>query len=167
MPIRRITKDDVELLIKYLENLLNEDPRWVETVKHPDSLTKKRELNYINTILDWQKSGRMFALVCENNGDIVCFGEYLKRFSNNENHMADLRFGVLSGHEDSAKKLVSDIITKARESGIEMLIYTHFRTQKAGISIVKRLGFKKCGTIPRYYKRGNTYTDRVIYTKIL
>ncbi|MEK7554843.1 MAG: GNAT family N-acetyltransferase [Patescibacteria group bacterium] len=161
MEIREFNIQDAAAALAFFRKLVHEDPERVERPQDVARLTIADEKRWIQERTDKEKAGEFFTRVAIEETSIVAEGEVerMKRWI--ERHVAELRFGVLPGNEVAAEKLVQKLIRVARAHGIEVLIYFHLATQKRGIRIAEKVGFRAIGKAKRYYKRGKTYTDRV------
>lgn len=109
----------------------------------------------------------MFVLCCEANGKIVAEGEVERKKRWIERHVAEIRFGVLPSYETEAYQMIKQLMQIAKKNEIEVLIYFHLVTQKSGLNIMNKAGFKIFGTLKNYYKRKKEYINRVYMMKIL
>ena len=164
---RRIAVTDAEAFLAYFARLTRLDPERVERPEDVAKLDVSMELSWIERRLDAERAGEMVVRCAEADGEIVALGELerLRRWI--ERHVAEIRFGVLPGHQEAARELVADLESRAREKGIEVLVYFHLATQTAGLAIMRSLGYEEIGRIPRFYKRDSEYVERVYLTKRL
>ena len=161
MSIRKITIEDGSAMLDFFKRLVKEDPERVERPVDIAKLTVADELTWIDQRVDREKSRKLFDRIDVKEKEIVAEGEIerMKRWI--EKHVAELRFGVLPGHEEVAQELVQELIGIAKVNDIEVLLYFHLATQKAGISVVKKAGFYEVGRIKNYYKNKDLYIDRI------
>jgi len=168
MIIRRIQKSDSKLLLDFFNKLVLGDPERVERLDDIKKITEKDEEKWIEKRLISEDEKEIFVLCGLNeNGEIVAEGEVEKMPRWIEKHVAEIRFGVLPGHKAIAETMLENLIKIAKDNKIEVLVYFHLKTQKAGISIMKKLGFEQMGEIKGYYKRGQEHIDRVYLVKYL
>jgi RimJ/RimL family protein N-acetyltransferase len=167
MGIRELKIEDAEELLAYFKNLVLADPERVERISDVEKFGVEDEKNWIRERLEGEKEKEIFALCCEDNGRIVAQGEVERQKRWVERHVAEIRFGVLPCYEEQALEMVESLIQKARESKIEVLIYFHLASQKAGLSIMKKAGFSDAGVLERYYKKDGKYIDRIYMSLIL
>lgn len=168
MNIRKIKKSDKNLLLKFFYDLVSLSPERVERLEDVINITQNDEERWIEKRLAREKNKEIFVLcgINENNG-VVTEGEIERMPRWIEKHVAEIRFGVLPKYELTAEKLLKELIKKAKKNKIEILVYFHLESQKSGIKIVKKLGFKKFGVIKKYYKRRDKYINRIYFVKYL
>jgi len=168
MIIRKIEKNDSELLLKFFSELVAVDPERVERPQDVAKITKEDEEKWIEKKLMQEDNKEIFVLCgFDENGKIVTEGEVERMPRWIEKHVAEIRFGVLPEYGAAAESVLKDLIKTAKDNGIEVLIYFHLATQKRGIEIMEKLGFETFGTIKNYYKREDEYIDRIYLAKYL
>jgi L-amino acid N-acyltransferase YncA len=167
MEIRGLKIEDAENLLAYFRDLVQADPERAERVSDVEKFSVEDEKNWIRERLEGEKEKEIFALCCENNGRIVAQGEVERQKRWIERHVTEIRFGVLPGYEEQAFEMVESLIRKARENKIEVLVYFHLASQKAGLSIIKKAGFSNAGVLEKYYKKDEEYIDRIYMSLIL
>lgn len=168
MTIRKIKIEDNESLLSFFKELVIEDPERVERPEDVDKVTEEMEQEWIRQRLAREDRGDIFILCgLDNEGKMVIEGEVEKLPRWIEKHVAEIRFGLLPGHESVGEELVKELIKTAKENNIEILIYFHLETQKTGLRIMKKLGFIEFGRIRGYYKREKECIDRVYLVKYL
>lgn len=168
MIIRKIKIGDGGALLNFFKELVFLDKERVERPEDVNSITKEKENKWIKQRLIKEDQKDIFILCgVDSTGKIVVEGEVERLPRWIERHVAEIRFGMLPGHESIAKEVVKQLIKKAENNSIEILIYFHLETQKAGIKIMKKFGFKKFGRIKNYYKRNEKYINRLYLVKYL
>lgn len=170
MEIRKIKKDDAANLLKYFTQLVNTDPERTERPEDVNKITEDAERLWIESRLDKEDKKEFFALCVSNdNGNIVAEGEIEKMPRWIEKHVAEIRFAMLPDVDfiEATKNMIGELIKKAKENDIKVLLYFHLKTQKRGIEIMQDLGFEELGVVKNYYKRGDEYIDRVYLVKYL
>jgi len=168
MTIRKIKIGDSDLLLKYLNNLVALDTQRVDRPEDAGKITKENEEKWIEQRLAREEKKEIFVLCGLNeSGEIVAEGEIERLPRWIERHVAEIRFGVLPGHEKIAEKIAEELIKTAKNNGIEILTYFHLETQKNGIDIMKGLQFTLMGVIKKYYKRGEEYINRIYLVRYL
>lgn len=165
--IRQFAISDAENLLAYFRALVRADPERVERPEDADKLTVKDERSWIEKCLEAEKKNEMYVRCVEADGKIVAVGEIERKPRWIERHVGEIRFGVLPGYEKQAYQLVEELEGAAKRNGIEVLIYFHLATQKAGLAIMKKAKYAEIGRINDYYKRNNQYVDRVLLQKRL
>ena len=161
MEIRELKVQDARIALDFFKKLVSEDRERVERPEDVVGLTIADETRWIKERINKEKAGEFFARIATEGELIVAEGEIERMERWIERHVAELRFGVLPGNEAIAVELVQELISIARANGIEVLLYFHLATQKTGVHIAEKVGFRTVGKIERYYKRGEIYTDRV------
>jgi N-acetylglutamate synthase-like GNAT family acetyltransferase len=167
MQIRKITTNDAEALLVYLEELVLKDRERVEDINYFNSFTLSDEVKWIENKIISEEAREIFVRVVEQDNQIIAEGEVEKLKRSVERHVAEIRFGVLPGNEDAGEQVVEELMSIAKSNGIKILLYFHLSTQKAGIEIIKKLGFKLMGEIKSYYQFSDRLVDRVYYVKYL
>jgi RimJ/RimL family protein N-acetyltransferase len=167
MEIRELKIEDAEKLLAYFKNLVLADPERAERVSDVENFGIEDEKNWIRERLEGEKEKEIFTLCCEDNGRIVAQGEVERQKRWIERHVAEIRFGVLPGYEEQAFEMVEFLIRKAKENRIEVLVYFHLASQKAGLFIIKKAGFSDAGVLEKYYKKDGKYIDRIYMSLIL
>lgn len=168
MIIRKIQKDDAVNLLKYFNTLVNVDPERVERAEDVAKITLDNEVKWIENQLSKEDNKEIFLLCgLDDNGDIVAEGEVEKLPRWIERHVAEIRFAVLPENNLVAETLIQELFEKAKNNGIEVLLYFHLETQKRGIEIMEKLGFEKMGVVEKYYKRNGDYIGRIYMVKNL
>jgi len=167
MQIRKITTNEAEALLVYLKELVLQDRERVEDINYFNSFSLLDEEKWIEDKINGEATGEIFVRVADQDGLITAEGEVEKLKRPIEKHVAEIRFGVLPGNEESGEKIVEDLIKTAQDNGIKILLYFHLSTQKIGIEIVKKLGFELMGEIKDYYQFSDRAVDRVYYVKYL
>lgn len=167
MKIRQLEVKDAEKYLAYFKKLVELDPERVERPEDVSKITLEKEEQFIQKILDKQKDGNAIALILENElGEIVAEAEIERKERWIEQHVAEIRFGVIPNYETEIEQLISNVIQNSKNIGIEVLIYFHLESQKTGISVIKKFNFLEAGKIKRYYKRSNgEYVNRLYFSK--
>lgn len=165
--IGKIKESDAKELIKYFSKLVELDPERVERVEDVRKIKVKDEISWIKKRIESEDRKEMFVRCVREGKEVVALGEVerMKRYI--ERHVAEIRFGVIQGHEKECNEMIKELISVSAENGINVLIYFHLESQKRGIEIMKELGFSVVGKIKNYYFREGKYTDRVYLTKII
>ncbi|MBI4141263.1 GNAT family N-acetyltransferase [Candidatus Woesearchaeota archaeon] len=167
MIIRPLKIADAENLLTYFRELVRKDPERVERIEDADKLSVKDEASWIEKCLEAEKKQSLYVRCSEVEGKIIAVGEIERKSRWIEQHVAEIRFGVLPEYKQHARSLVEELEEIARKNSIEVLIYFHLATQKTGLAIMKKAGFTLAGKIQAYYKRGKEYVDRVYLEKII
>lgn len=165
--VRKILETDAEGLLQYFNQLVALDPERVERPEDAKKLDLELELNWIRKRLSGEVENEMYTLCIECEGGIVAVGEIERGKRWIERHVGELRFGVLPEFHFAASKMVQELLSWGKATGIEVVLYFHLETQSKGIRTMKELGFKDCGRISKYYKRANQYVDRIYLSKSL
>lgn len=165
--IRKIRVSDARALLDYFNELVKLDTKRVERPKDARKITIKDEINWVKTRIEDEKNKEMFVLVGEVNGKIIVEGEIERKKRWIERHVAEIRFAVLPKFEDVAHELIRQLLTTTKRNKLEILMYFHLSTQKSGLNIMSKHGFKRLGVIKRYYKSGNKYTNRIYLIKYI
>ena len=165
--VRKIKTRDAEKLLGFFVELVEKDPERVERPEDVRQITVEEEVRWIESKIEAERNKKIFVLCCEVDGTIVAEGEVERCSRWIEQHDAEIRFGVLPGHEELAARMVRELMEEAKKEGIENLFYFHLATQKRGITIIESLGFSRMGVFENYYKRGSGYIDRIYFTKRL
>ena len=163
--IAKLDLQYAEKLLSFFKELVKRDLERVERISDVEKITLENEQTWIGRLLEKEKQGEMIVRIGMDNDNLVVEGEIERKPRWIERHVAEIRFGMLPGNETIAKEVITDLMEQARTQGIEILFYFHLQTQKAGISIMKELGFKEFGVMEKYYKRGDEYIDRVYLVK--
>lgn len=168
MIIRKIEVGDKESLLNFFKKLVELDPERVERSEDVEKITEEMEEEWIKQRLIKEDNSDIFVLCgLDDNGEIVVEGEIERSPRWIEKHVAEIRFGVLPGHDSVAEELLKKLIATAQENNIEILTYFHLETQKTGLKIMEKLGFESMGKVKNYYKRGAEYIDRIYLVKHL
>ena len=168
MIIRKIEVGDKESLLNFFKKLVELDPERVERSEDVEKITEEMEEEWIKQRLIKEDNSDIFVLCgLDDNGEIVVEGEIERSPRWIEKHVAEIRFGVLPGHDSVAEELLKKLIEIAKENNIEILTYFHLETQKTGLKIMEKLGFESMGKVKNYYKRGAEYIDRIYLVKHL
>jgi L-amino acid N-acyltransferase YncA len=168
MNIKKIEKNDRDLLLNFFSELVIADPERVERPEDVNKITKDDEEKWIEKRLTKENDKEIFVLCgLDETGKIVTEGEVERMTRWVEKHVAEIRFGVLPNHELIAEVMLENLIETAKNNNIEVLIYFHLETQKKGIEIMEKLGFESAGVIKKYYKKGDKYINRIYLVKYL
>lgn len=169
MLIAKMKLEQAESLLHYFKELVATDPKRVERPQDVAKITLEAERSWIQARIEDEKQKEMFVLCVEDGtGNVVAEGEVERKKRWIERHVAEIRFGVLPGHELAAKQMVAELIGTAKENGLEVLFYFHLKSQTTGIQIMKDLGFEEMGVLANYYKLASgEYVDRVFLSKQL
>jgi hypothetical protein len=168
LEIRELRLEDAEGLLDYFRELVRTDPERVERPDDADKITLESQRAWIARRQQAQATGEMFAACALVDGKIVAEGEVERAKRWIERHVAEIRFGVLPVHAAQvAPQLVEVLVVRARDAGLEVLTYFHLETQTRGLGVMRSSGFDAAGRIPRYYKRGAEYVDRIYLVRVL
>jgi hypothetical protein len=164
---RHIRLEDAEAFLTYFRRLTADDPERVERPQDVATISLEIERAWIQSRIDAETKQEMIVRCVESGGKIVALGEMerLKRWI--ERHVAEIRFGLLPGHQADGRELVAELEAGARKSGIEVLVYFHLASQVTGLDVMRSLGYQEVGRIPNFYKRETKYIDRVYLSKQL
>ena len=165
--IREIRPEDAHGLLAYFRELVRVDPERVERPSDVDKITIEAEHAWIAKRQADETAGEMFVACVAVAGKIVGEGEVERGKRWIERHVAEIRFAVLPDYAHVARPLVEELVARARANGVEVLIYFHLESQTRGLRIMSECGFAVSGRVPRYYKRGSCYVDRLYLTKQL
>jgi L-amino acid N-acyltransferase YncA len=165
--IRDIGPQDEQALLDYFRTLVRVDPERVERPVDVDKITLESERAWIAKRQADERSGEMFVACAVADGRVVAAGEVERAKRWIERHVAEIRFGVLPDYAFVATRLVEELVTRAKANGVEVLIHFHLETQTRGIGVMKECGFEVIGRVPRYYKRGDNYIDRLYLAKTI
>lgn len=165
--IRRLQETDANALLQYFGLLVALDQERVERPEDAQKLDLASEVNWIKKRLHGETEQELFTLCIESNGAIVAVGEIERGKRWIERHVAELRFGVLPDFHGVASELVEELLAWGKSIGIEIVTYFHLESQSNGLRTMTEAGFKECGRIPKYYKRGTRYVDRIYLCKSL
>ena len=165
--VRSLEKGDAQGLLTFFRKLVEIDPERVERVSDAEKITLEQENNWLDNLIVKEEKGEVIARVGIAGSEIVVEGEIHRLPRWIERHVAEIRFGMIPGNEQITKELLKELLQKAQNDQIEILIYFHLRTQKTGIGIIKELGFEESGVIKDYYKRDGEYIDRIYLVKNL
>lgn len=165
--IRGISLVDAEPLRDFFRLLTRQDRQRAVSPEEAAAVTLEQERAWISARLEREKAGEMIVLCCAENGRILAEGEVERLPRKVERHAAEIRFGVLEGYGREALRLVESLVERSEQAGIEVLIYFHLATQAIGLDTMRSAGFQEIGRIPRYYKMGEAYVDRVYMVKLL
>ncbi len=168
MYIRKIKLNDCTLMLDFFSKLVLLSPERVERPEDVKKISIENEIKWIKNRIEKEKEKEIFVLCGTNDkGEIIAEAEIERMPRWIEKHVAEIRFGVLPGYENLAENITKKLISVAKKNGIKILIYFHLETQKEGIKIIKKLGFKKFGIVKRYYKRHKNYINRLYFVKYL
>lgn len=158
---RQPQPQDASRLLDFFKRLVLLDPERVEQASSVNKISLAMERQWLRRRLTIMKAGELLIRIGDSGDKILVVAEIQRKPRWIERHVGEIRFGMIPGEGEVAKKVLTQIIEEARDCGIETLIYCHLQTQTAGLSIMRSLRFTNAGRIKRYYKRGGSYIDRV------
>jgi RimJ/RimL family protein N-acetyltransferase len=157
---------DAHRLLEFFNDLVLKDQERVERPADVKAITHEMEIRWIESLLDKEQKQDAIALcVFDDAATLIGLGEIERRPRWIERHVAEIRFGLFPDQFNAGKSLVDLLELRAKSIGIEMLYYFHLATQQQGIEIIRACGFELAGRLPAYYKKADSYVDRVFYTK--
>jgi len=154
--IREAAIDDAEKLIEYTRIIGGETDNLTYGAEGMP-LTVDQERSFLESMSEAEHS--VFYSAWK---DSVLVGTAnLSGMPRRMSHRAELGISVLKAEWNNGvgTELLNHIIDYAKGHGIEIINLEVRSDNNAAIHLYEKFGFKKTGTIPAFYKIGNTYVD--------
>ena len=154
--IRELRPEDAKTLIAYTKQIGGEsDNLTFGADGFPVTVEKEREI--LQSMHDDSHSA-MLGVWC---GDDLIADGSLNRLPRRMSHRAELGMTVKKAYwnQGIGSMLMEHLIQHAKSNGLE-LIYLEVRYDNAAaIHLYEKYGFRQTGTLPAYFKIGDTYID--------
>lgn len=154
--IREAATDDVEKIIEYTRIIGGETDNLTYGAEGMP-LTVDKERSFLQNISEAEHS----VFYCALKDSVLVGTANLSGMPRRMSHRAELGISVLKAEWNNGvgTELLNHIIDYAKVHGIEIINLEVRSDNSAAIHLYEKFGFKKTGTIPAFFKIGNTYID--------
>jgi len=154
--IREAAIDDAEKLIEYTGIIGGETDNLTYGAEGLP-LTVEQEKGFLQNMSEDEHS----VFYCAWRDSVLVGTANLSGMPRRMSHRAELGISVLKAEWNNGvgTELMNHIIDYAKGHGIEIINLEVRSDNNAAIHLYEKFGFKKTGTIPAFYKIGNTYVD--------
>lgn len=144
--IRYLTRDDLNELLRYINELIAEDTYVLMSGKKQ---TRKEEERFVNEALHDMSTGQAVTLIAENNNKIIGVAG-VKRHKLRKSHVGEPGLSVAKNYrsEGIGTVLFSALIDEAKKIGVRIIVLTSFEMNTQAVHVYEKLGFKRVGTVP-------------------
>jgi len=113
------------------------------------------------------KEGKSIVLIMKSGNKVTAKIDIKPLYREVDKHVGEVSFGVLKGFDGKSIDLVREACKKAKTLGIRILVYYILDVNKRFGSVIEKAGFKKAGTVRKFYRINGRYYDRVILERAL
>lgn len=154
--IREALPEDAEKLIEYLQKAGGETDN-LTFGKEGISITAEQEREYLKQVHDSKHSVHYCVWKDE---EIIGDGS-LCGLPRRMSHRAEMGLSVVRTEWDKGigSMLLDKLIEYARDNGIELIDLEVRSDNTRAIHLYEKYGFQHCGTVPAYFKIGDSYFD--------
>lgn len=156
--IRKLNKNDAQALIEY-SKCIGGESKNLTFGEEGFPIALEDEKRYIESVNSSERSIMLGAFI----GDELIADGSLHARARRMSHRADLGISVRKPYWNMGigKKLMHELISFAKECGIELIDLQVLELNKAAIHLYESFGFKLIGKIPAYFKIGDEYFDAI------
>lgn len=163
--LRFLQEDDLDRLLNFINKLADEDTFILVNKR----FTRKEEEKYLKDRLKGRKKKNSFDMVALYDGKIIAKGD-ISRKEKRQEHVGELAISVNREFRDEGlgSVLMEELIILARDFlKLKILSLRVFGNNQRAIHVYQKLGFKKCGQIPKALLYKEKYEDEVLMFKEL
>lgn len=144
--IRYLVRDDLDELLRYINELIAEDTYVLMSGKKQ---TKKEEERFIKEALHDMSTAQAVTLIAECNNKIIGVTG-IKRHKLRKSHVGEPGLSVAKDYrgEGIGTILFSTLISEAKKIGVRIITLTCFEMNTQAVHVYEKLGFKRVGTVP-------------------
>lgn len=163
--LRQPRFSDAEALMRFVNGIVKEGAR-IELMK-PVSINEEKK--YLKSVLKAIRKGKRADVLAEYEGKIVGRCDIIKNppFPNHSEHVGTMGLMVANGFRGLGlgKILMSETMKEAKKIGIKIVRLWVIEDNKVAIRLYKKMGFKIYGKIPKGYKVGRQYLDKILMVR--
>ncbi|NBI90182.1 GNAT family N-acetyltransferase [Lachnospiraceae bacterium] len=154
--IRELLPEDAEKMIEYLKKIGGETNN-LTFGKEGLPITIEQEREFLLQSHISRQSVQYGAWEC---GEIIGHGN-LSGFPRRMGHRAEMSLAIVKSHWNKGigSMVMEKIIEYARQNEVEIIQLEVRCDNENAIHVYEKYGFQHIGTIPAYFKIGNTYFD--------
>lgn len=163
--IRLPKKDDLDELLRYINELVDEDT----TIMMNEKVSKKEEKEYLEGVLKAIRNKEGFSLLAFYKGKLVA-NVSVERRKYRQSHLGSLGISVRKDFRDEGlgTELIRQAIVLSKDFlKLKLLVLNVFAVNKKAIYLYERMGFKKCGKWPKgVLYQGKYIDDTLMYLNL-
>ena len=151
--------EDLDELLGLINSLVEEKAQIVID----DKVTREEEADWLAGLLVRLEKGEVFFLVAEVDGRVVASSD-LHVGRGTEVRAGNVGIVVKDGFRGVGigTRMMQAILKFARNRGLKVLVLSVFATNERAIHVYEKVGFVKCGRVPRKHFHRGKYVDEVI-----
>jgi RimJ/RimL family protein N-acetyltransferase len=157
--VRVVRSDDLDALLSYANNLIDEDTFIMLSGEH---ITSEYEKEYLEDSIEKVKTGRKIHLVVEVDGQFAGSCE-IRRFDRRKSHVGEIGISLARNfrEEGVGSVCMETLISEARSIGLKLLYLHCFENNPRALHLYEKHGFIRAGTVPGMYSYKKEYFGEV------
>jgi len=157
--IRTPRWEDLDELLGLINSLVEEKAEIVIR----DKLTREEEADWLADLLVRLEKDQAFFFVAEVDGRVVASCD-LRVGRGAEVRAGNVGIVVKDGFRGVGvgTRMMQTIVEFARKRGLRVLVLSVFATNERAIHVYEKVGFVKCGRVPRKHFHRGKYVDEII-----
>lgn len=166
--IRHLRRDDVELLLSYI-NILSKEQTFI--MYQGRQLVFEGEKKYVNDFVDKAEEGHAVKLMMFHGNILIGMGDITRSSFEAEPHVGN--FGISIAKEWRGKGLGSFLMDKTLEeaqktmTGLKIILLGVFSNNPIAENMYKKKGFMKYGNLPKGLLHKGEYIDHIYMYKTI
>jgi RimJ/RimL family protein N-acetyltransferase len=151
--------EDLDELLRLINSLVEEKAEIVIS----DKVSREEEADWLANLLVRLEKDQAFFFVAEVNGGVVASSD-LHVGRGTEVRAGTVGIVVKDGFRDVGigTRMMQTIVRVAKKRGLKILVLSVFATNERAIHVYEKVGFVKCGRVPRKHFHRGKYVDEII-----
>ncbi len=151
--------EDLDDLLSLINSLVEEKADIVVS----DKLTREEEGDWLADLLVRLEKDQAFFFVAEVDGKVVASSD-LHVGRGTEVRAGNVGIVVKDGFRSVGigTRMMQTIVKFARKRGLRVIVLSVFATNERAIHVYEKVGFVKCGRVPRKHFHRGRYVDEII-----
>ncbi len=151
--------EDLDDLLSLINSLVEEKADIVVS----DKLTREEEGDWLADLLVRLEKDQAFFFVAEVDGKVVASSD-LHVGRGTEVRAGNVGIVVKDGFRSVGigTRMMQTIVKFARKRGLRVLVLSVFATNERALYVYEKVGFVKCGRVPRKHFHRGRYVDEII-----
>ena len=145
--IRRVHKDDLDEMLRYVNKLIQEDTYVLISGK---PVTQEEEAKFLQNTLKEIQTKQTITLIVEVDGTFAGIAS-VRRDIYRKYHVGTPGISLAAEYRGQGigKIVFETLIDEAKKIGIRLLVLHCFENNARGLALYESLGFKRIGVIPK------------------
>lgn len=157
--IRTVSKDDLDDMLSYVNNLIDEDTYLLLSGTH---LNREEESKYLDDSLTKLNTGKKIHLVVTVDGKFAGSCE-ARIMDKRKSHIGEVGISIAKKYREEGigAEILKTLISECRKTGLRLLYLHCFENNERAIHLYKKIGFIPAGVVPGVYAYKGEYIGEI------